>query len=441
MIDPAAVAMRVEIMTKNCHPPLRVDPDEIAASLHAVGLGLLHCGGAKQLDNAVAVLEGVVITWPEAMRPTAAEIAKQAAWVTRQDPMALSAPRTTANPLQERIEAAIAGRLVAVPWPWASVGGLTQALMPGAVTLLVGAPGASKSFMLLQAVLWWLGEGWRCALCELEEDAGFWLNRALAVVAGCGPATDPAWMASHSDQVRALFAQHRERLDQLADSLTTAPAGGMTLAGLAEWIEEKAKTGHRIIVADPITAALESGDKPWAAAQMFMLRAKRAASAHGASLVLTSHGKKTMGQTKGPPDLDSLAGGAAFARFASCVLWLEALADTEEVGVLDADGRERNASINRRLRILKAREGRGTGLVLGMRFHGGSLRTSEAGVIVTSSAQARRVQARASGSDGRDRAAGTGVEDRAEEMRARGEKLRQPISQSEDAFADGQGPT
>ena len=308
------------------------------------------------------------------------------------------------------LEAAIAGKLVSVPWPWPSVGALTQSLMPGAITLLVGSPGASKSFLILQAVLHWLEEGHRCALLELEEGADFWLCRALALVAECGSLTDPAWIAAHPDEARRLLAHHRDEINNLAAILTTSPAAGMTLEQLASWVEDQAKAGARIIAADPLTAAIEPADRPWAAAQAFMGRVKRAIVGSGASLVLTSHGKKQNGRDKAAgPDLDSMAGGSGFSRFASCVLWLEALAEPEQAVVLDAHGRERQAEINRRLRILKSREGRGTGLVLGMWFHGGSLCTTEAGIITTSAAQSRRANCML-GSDGRERVNGSGPE-------------------------------
>lgn len=315
-------------------------------------------------------------------------------------------PIHAAAPLHARIEAAIGGKLVAVPWPWASVGALSQALMPGAISLLVGAPGASKSFMALQAVLWWLNEGWRVALYELEEDQGFWLNRGLALLEERSSLTDPAWIAAHADETRAALARHQAALDRLAGCLTTAPAEAPTLEDLAVWIEGQAKAGARIIVADPLTAASEGTDRPWVAARKFMMRAKAAARSAGASIVLTSHGRRGDGRVKGPPDLDSLAGGAAFARFASVVLWLEALAEPAMAQVVDPDRRERAAEINRRLRVLKAREGRGTGLTVGMQFDGRTLRTSEVGVVVTNAIQARRAGSSAAGRSGRDFAAG-----------------------------------
>jgi KaiC/GvpD/RAD55 family RecA-like ATPase len=318
-------------------------------------------------------------------------------------------PVRPAAALHARIEAAIAGKLVATPFPWASLGALTAALLPGAVTMLVGSPGSGKSYMLLQAALWWLDGGWRVALYELEEGQDFWLNRAMALLSGHSCTMDPAWAAAQPDEARSMLARHARELDRLAACLATAPAEGVTLEALAAWVEQQAAAGVRLILADPLTAAMEGADKPWHAAQRFMLRAKRAATAAGASLIFTTHGRKGDSRGgKGGPDLDSLAGGAAYARFSSTVLWLEAFAEYEDCTVIDADKAEIHAGINRRLRILKARNGRGTGMTIGLRFDGSTLRTGETGVIVTSSTQAARASRRIIASSGRDRAAGEG---------------------------------
>jgi hypothetical protein len=413
MTDTEQIQIRVEIITGNIFPPRCSDPGEIDSTLHDAAIALVDCGGSQVLDNAIAVLAGVVATWPENLRPSPSEVAKQAAWVTRQDPWAILEPKGTADALARRIEAAIAGRLVAVPWPWSRVGGLTNALLPGAVTLLCGQAGATKSFMLNQAALWWIGEGWRTTLYELEEAADFWQNRALALLSGIGATTDPGWIHAHPERARALLIEHRHALDNFATVLSVAPELGTSLTGLAAWIEERAATGFRVIIADPLAGAVEESDKPWKEAQAFMLRVKRAAAKYGASVILATHPKGAHGKPAGPPSLDSLAGGRAYPNLASTVLYLEAVED-EDVVVLDADGRQSVQTINRKLRILKCRNGRGDRMVIGLSFDKHTLRTAEAGVILNIQA----TQQRSTASN-------------------RGKKLRQSPNPSEDSFAEG----
>jgi KaiC/GvpD/RAD55 family RecA-like ATPase len=379
MNTPDPVAWRVEMLTAKCPAPTSTVPDVMSAALHDVAVAFVAMGGAKDIDNAISVINGVSISWPEEFWPNHLEVIKASEWVIGRSGQQTQ-PKGKLDPLAQRLEAAIAGELVAVPWPWQSVGGLSQALMPGSVTIIVGTPGASKSFMLLQAAMHWLAEGLQIALYELEENPAFWLNRALAQLAETGGLTDPKWVAENPQISRQHLVEHGEALTKLAGCLHVAPHEGATLETLAQWVEEQAEAGARIIMADPITAAIETG-KPWESSQRFMLRAKRAVSKHNASLIMTTHGKKKTGMDKGPPDLDSLAGGAAWARFASCVLWLEPI-DGEHMSCMDTYGRDNLCYVNRKLRILKAREGRGTGSTIGMEFMGESLTLAEKGMVI-----------------------------------------------------------
>jgi hypothetical protein len=164
----------------------------------------------------------------------------------------------------------------------------------------------------------------------------------------------------------------------------------MSIGALTGWIEEQAKTGKRIICVDPVTAAAEDpNEKPWTSAARIMSRAKQAITATGASLVLATHGRKGSGKG-GPPNLDDLAGGAAFSRFASSVLLLERPDEPEESDFIDADGRTISDTINRRLRILKTREGKGAGMTVAFDFNGRSVRFAEMGALIQKTGMRQR---------------------------------------------------
>lgn len=390
------VKARVDALVAFTAPPL--DRDDIGTAVHAVGVAFLEMGGATQVANAAAVITGVTDTWGR--RPPVDVILKVATWVTRQDPesplrraAAIIEGRNT-DPLRDRIEAAICGKMQSLEWPWSSIGSLTRSLMPGGITIIVGNPGTSKSFALLQAVLHWQKAGIRTSLLELEEDHGFWLNRALAIVSGHGCATDPAWIARYPDEARSLLSQHKEHLQTLAENMTVAPPAGMSLSGLAEWIEKQCQDGVRIICCDPVTAASAGNDKPWLAAEVFMLRAKTAIVKSMASLVMTTHPRKggAAAAAKVAPDQDAMAGGAAFGRFASTILWLEGSSLEETVKIVDGDGRVSWSAINRKIRILKSREGRGAGMVLGFMFDGITMTLNEVGILSEKPAQEKRAK-------------------------------------------------
>ena len=390
------IKVRVDHLLAN--ERLRPGPmDDLGACVHAVAVALTDIGGATLVHNAAAVIRGVTDCW--ATRPNEAEILRAATWVTKQDPEAVlrsveaRAGGKTIDSLTERVEAAISGKMQSLDWPWASLGSLTRSLMPGGITIIVGNPGTSKSFLLLQAVLHWQRECIRSSLLELEEDPGFWLNRALALVSGKGSATDPAWISRYPDEARQMLVDHKEQLQGLAENLEVAPPQGMTLDTLAQWIEKQCQDGNRIICCDPITAASTGSTHPWLAAEVFMMKAKKSIVKHGASLVMTTHPRKGSGQlNKALPDQDCIAGGAAFGRFASTILWLEGNSTDECVSVMDTDGREHGAVINRRIRILKSREGRGAGMILGMNFEGLTLSIKEEGVLTNTDNQKTRAK-------------------------------------------------
>ncbi len=272
------------------------------------------------------------------------------------------------------------GRYVCAPWPWPITNALAKPLMPGAVVLLCGAPGSTKSFTVTQAALWWQAKGLAIAVRALESDHAFHLTRALAVLEGDGRLTDTDWTACNIDAAADAYLRHRQALDQLGAALTVSPPAGMTAAAVGDWIEAEVARGTRILVLDPVTKIRSEGDA-WREADALMARAQEAIKGK-ASLVLVSHPKKAGGMQKGPPTLDDMAGGAAFARFADAAFYLDALPDSADVVVAGADRIERHAVINRRLRILKSRNGRGTGMVVGLSFSGLTLRTDELGVLI-----------------------------------------------------------
>lgn len=382
------VQFRIDFLKNTVKPPCGTD--DVDSACHGLAVALLGIGGVSQIHNAMAVLDGAMDTWER--KPEPATVMRIATWLTKQDSEtngvlrradAILAGKGTTS-LQARLQDAMSGKMQSLEWPWKSFSVLTRSLMPGAITIIVGNPGTSKSFMLLQAVLHWQQSGIRTSLMELEEDTGFWLNRALAVLSGVGSCTDPAWIARFPDETRRLFADNHEQLQLLSENMTTAPPAGMTMDKLALWVEKQCQEGYRIICIDPITAASVGEGKPWLAAESFMLRVKQSIVKHGASLVITTHPRKGgNAAAKQQPDQDSIAGGAAFGRFASTILWLEGNSTNEEVTIMDQDGGEREMAINRRVRILKTREGRGSGMCLGLCFDGRTLRLSEEGIVVT----------------------------------------------------------
>lgn len=286
----------------------------------------------------------------------------------------------TAEQLAEELEQAKKGARTAVAFPWPELHRLTRALLPGAVTLLCGSPGASKSLMLLQAVTYWVKKGLKPALLCLEDGATYHLRRALAQASGCAHVTNDDWCRANPEELDKLYAQHKPFLTELAKSLSelhrdTTP----TVDAALEWVASRVRSGCRIVAIDPFTL-LDTGNTPWVEEKRFMMRAKRLCEDYGASLILVTHPRKASGQQgKNPITMDDLAGSSAAQRFAHCILWLQT--HQPKSVPCTKNGMTLPAEINRTMAILKARNSYGAMRSVGFRFENQDLCVYESGEV------------------------------------------------------------
>ncbi|ARN57704.1 AAA family ATPase [Sedimentisphaera salicampi] len=283
-------------------------------------------------------------------------------------------PEGVSSGVLKRIEDTISGKIEAIRWPFDLLSRLTNSLIPGTVTLLCGSPGASKSFVLLQALSYWIQSGVKACVYELEEDREFHLMRALAQLSELPQLTNPEWIKDNGELAREAYESGSEALEAIGRQLWTSPQLQLTLQQLAAWTQERAKAGFRIITIDPVTAAAQAS-KPWIEDAAFMQRIKAAATDFGCSVVLVTHPAKTVSL----PDLNQLAGGAAYGRFAQTAFWLEAHEPKESRIITGCGGAEYQH--NRTMHIIKARNGKGHGLEFACDFDSETLSLKEIGII------------------------------------------------------------
>jgi hypothetical protein len=283
-------------------------------------------------------------------------------------------PRGIAAGVSERIEAIISGKFEIIPLPWHDLSILTNAIMPGTVTLICGSPGASKSFLLLQALSFWATKNVRACIYELEEDREFHLMRLLAQKSGIADLTSFEWVKNNPENARQVQKENSDFLESIGRCIWASPDSQLTLEQLAQWSEKRAESGCRIVCIDPVTAAAQTA-KPWIEDNAFLQRIKRTATDSGCSFVLVTHPSKTVSL----PDMNQLAGSAAYSRFAQSIFWLHSH-DLRTSKIKDVCG---TAEIqhNRTLHILKARNGRGHGLSLACEFDSRTLTLKELGII------------------------------------------------------------
>ena len=302
---------------------------------------------------------------------------------TRRDVLAMALeqakPLDAAAELDQLIEEEIAGLHRTVGFPWACTTRLAKALRPGTVTLLCGDPGSGKSLWLLEALWWILSHKVKVAVYELEEDRNYHLKRVLAQLAEVADLTDPEWVESHPDDARAHMKLHRTTIASLAPCIEDAPDTQLAYRQILQWLETKAAAGARVIAIDPITA-IATSDKPWVEDLAFLMAAKSIVRKYRCSLILVTHPRKGR-KTPGSSGLEDMAGGAAFPRFAQTMFWLVRFDAPKAVRCSVAGAASFDTTINRAVRIPKARNGPGGGLEIGFAFNPETLRFEEQGVV------------------------------------------------------------
>lgn len=272
-----------------------------------------------------------------------------------------------AQDFEQYLEDIIAGRYKVEPWPFPLLTDATQALRPGCVTVICGEPEAGKSFLAMRCFMHWHDSGVPVDIYELEDDRNDHLLRAIAIREGNPKLSNLGWIASHPNEVRDAMARHREWIDSIGRGIWHSPKGLMTIDALAEWVEERAASGSRVIVIDPITVVDTQGQSVWEAHQRFIIAAKTTAVVHRCSVVLVTHPK--VGQKpRGGITLDMIAGGAAFPRLSHCVLVLAKHSPDEQGRIRTAFG-SLEQSFNRSLHVRKARHSYGGGMRIAYVFN------------------------------------------------------------------------
>ncbi len=270
-----------------------------------------------------------------------------------------------------------AHRAYDVGWPWPQLSSMTQSLIPGTVTCIVGDPGTAKTFMVLQSLLHWIANGHDAAVFFVEKDRKFHTMRLLAQLESSGNFVNYEWLANNGPAVERALARHRETIDLLGRHIASAPLERVTLDSMLAWVRQQASAGKRVMVIDPITA-VAAGDKRWEADDTFVMEAQSILTAHGASLVLVTHSKK--GNRPGAASGHDMAGGAAYHRFTDTTIWLHRARKPKRVQYRTSGNLPAAGTFELFFQLHKTRHAKGAGKELAYTF-GDELRFAEQGVV------------------------------------------------------------
>ena len=264
-----------------------------------------------------------------------------------------------------------------IPWPGNMLTEQTQALLPGTITCICSDPGMGKTFLVLQCLQFWKGNGFEPAVFFIEKDRRFHTQRLLAQLESNGNLTDFAWIADHGDEARAASERWKETINELGSLIYSSPAERATTESLLGWIRQMASAGKNPIVVDPITA-ISAGDNRWIKDEQFIVEGQQIMTAHESRLILITHAKK--GNRPQNPTGHDMAGGSAYHRFTDTTIWLVREKKPKDVKVITAMG-PAQMRLKTFLQIHKARHGRGSGKTLGYIF-GEGLKFAEQGIVV-----------------------------------------------------------
>lgn len=288
-------------------------------------------------------------------------------------------PVGAASGLFDLLTDSIEGRRKLAPMPWESINTEVRCLLPGAMTALCGGGGSAKSLLISQAMLYWHLNDVDFAVYHLEHDRDYHLRRVLAQHENNSSLTVEEWIVENPDVTLEAFHRNEKLLHAIGGKIWDAPDKEINLAGLTDWLRDRAKEGRRVIVIDPITAA-DSGKEPWLADKKFVLAAKSILREHRCSLIVVTH-PRTGAARKASTLMDDMAGGAAYARFTDAVLWLERHDKPRKVLVKCKYGGSQDITIDRSIQIRKCRDGRGVGRDVGFIFDPATLLFADQGIV------------------------------------------------------------
>jgi len=281
-------------------------------------------------------------------------------------------PKFRASDLvKQQLADEISGKRFAALWPWDLLHRFTLALLPQNVTVLCAPPGVSKSFFMLQAVAFWMQQGYRPAILELEENRTYHLRRVLAQACEDSSITDPEWVKAFPEKAEYYAEQHADFMDQMSACIFVPEKGKDFNTDTAlGWLKDMTSDKRRVICIDPVTAR-DPSEKPWIDDHRFV---RRADDILDGSLVMVTHPKNNSDTS-----LDNLAGGKAFQRFAQVILAMEAI-DTRKVNIIGSMGRN-ECLVNRQIHLRKTRNGKAANACIGFYFNGKNLKFEECGML------------------------------------------------------------
>ena len=146
--------------------------------------------------------------------------------------------------LMNRVDAVCKGDYYAVSWPWKDVSKLCPSLVPGTVTMFAGAPGASKTFTILQCITHWSQIGEKVCSMALESDQGTLMNRLQAQMSECSDMLDLEWIKANPAVMAKAMSEKFNDVCAVGSCVHITSLGLSTYYDVLNWIEDRGEEGR-----------------------------------------------------------------------------------------------------------------------------------------------------------------------------------------------------
>jgi len=262
--------------------------------------------------------------------------------------------------LSERVDGMVSGiiRNVAIPgFPLLS--NLSKMTMPGSVAMLVGLPGDSKSFLVLNWLWRLICDGTECAFLNAEQSRAWMLQRLIAMLSGDWNMLNDEWLRNNAEIVTKRMHQSSQMIEEVGKSIYQTSISSMSKMEAAAWVEEQCRT-KRVVFIDPLTAFKKTRGIPVDEQDEALGSSiKTSAEKHGSSVILVTHPVKNAMQLKDVMTMGDIAGGSTWQRFTDVVMFLYAHKPPKPVEIR-RNGYLDQITVNRFLHIDKSRNGPGS---------------------------------------------------------------------------------
>ena len=266
----------------------------------------------------------------------------------------------------------IDGNYKVLPLPWEILNVATGGFRPGGINILCGQPSSSKSFFILQILIFLHQKGEKVCALELEGNLVSHLSRALAQTSENPNLLKEEFIKKNEKKIMEILDSSKTFHSSFAKCIhewDIKKYPSVNFENLLKYVEDCVQKKFKLIVIDPITAVSQNNNQ-YVDEQNFILQVESIIKNSKSSLVLVTHPKK--GATE--PHQDNIGGSTAFVRFTEGVQWIE----IKEIDISLDNGTSQLT--NRIIHVLKARNSPGTGLSIGYRFND-YLKFEELGIV------------------------------------------------------------